>query len=123
MKEPGLIRNQKVSSDKLKVSRRLRRDMTAAENEFWSIVRNRKLCGLKFRRQQVIDGFIVDFFCDEHGLIIEIDGGVHQNEEQYKYDKERDKVITLRNLRILRFSNDDVFNNKEMIVERIKGMI
>lgn len=115
----GIIRNQPVSSEKVERSKELRKTMTEAEQFFWNKVRNRKLSGLKFRRQQVIDGFIVDFYCDELGLCVEIDGGVHEDDEQKQYDKDRDEVLALRGLKVLRFSNDEVLGDWDGIVERL----
>ncbi|TAL39766.1 MAG: DUF559 domain-containing protein, partial [Spirochaetes bacterium] len=76
--------------------------MTDAEKIIWELVRNRKFRNLKFRRQQIIDGFIVDFYCEELRLCLEIDGGVHDDEEQRKYDRERDAVLAQRGVRIVR---------------------
>ncbi len=79
--------------------------------------------GLKFRRQQVIDGFIVDFYCDSLGLCVEIDGGVHDNIEQKNYDRQREELIALRRLRIIRFINDEVLNHEETIKNRIREVL
>jgi very-short-patch-repair endonuclease len=97
--------------------------MTGAEKVFWEMVRDRRMFGLKFRRQQIIDGFIVDFYCDSLGLCVEIDGSVHDSEEQQKYDKLRDEAIALRKLKILRFSNDEVLNNADQIQKTIKELM
>ncbi len=121
MSTKGIIKNQRVSSVKVARSRELRAAMTPAEREFWGMVRDRRMHGLKFRRQQIIDGFIVDFYCDSLGLCVEIDGGVHDLGERKEYDRERDEALRLRGLKILRFTNDDVFENKDFIVERLKG--
>jgi len=86
-------------------------------------VRNRRMHGLKFRRQQIIDGFIVDFYCDSLGLCVEIDGSVHNCSKRKEYDNNRDEALSLRGLKILRFSNDDVFKNKKYITARLKSEI
>ncbi len=117
--DKNITRNQKVSPVKIEQSRNLRTEQTSAEKEFWEIVRNKKLQGLKFRRQQIIDGFIVDFYCDKIGLCVEIDGSVHETEEQRKYDKLRDEAIALRKLKILRISNNDVLYNKDKVFKLI----
>ena len=121
--DKAIARNQKVRPVKIEKSRELRTDQTSAENEFWEMVRNKKMHGLKFRRQQIIDGFIVDFYCGSLGLCVEIDGSVHDTEEQKKYDQLRDEAIALRGLRILRISNDDVLYNKEKVIELIMGYV
>jgi len=66
------------------------------------------MLGLKFRRQQVIDGFIVDFYCAEHGLVIEVDGGVHDDAAVAAYDRERALVLKCRSLKLLRVKNEEV---------------
>jgi len=86
------------------------------------IVRGKRLFGLKFRRQQVIDGFVVDFYCDSLELCVEIDGGVHDSEEQAAYDRNRDTVLALRGLKILRFSNEEVLFHRDAVVERLRGI-
>jgi len=123
MTQKNIAQNQRVSSAKVELSRELRKDMTAAEKEFWEMVRGKKMFGLKFRRQQIIDGFVVDFYCDSIGLCVEIDGGVHDSEEQKTYDKLRDEAIVLRRVRILRLSNDDVLNSKDKVVGLIREHI
>jgi very-short-patch-repair endonuclease len=95
--------------EKREVAGRLRREMTPAEVRLWQCLRANRLAGLHFRRQQVIDGFIADFYCHRAGLVIELDGPVH--ERQREYDEARDKFIGYRGLRILRFSNDEVLTN------------
>jgi very-short-patch-repair endonuclease len=95
--------------------------MTEAEKVFWGMVRGRKMFGLKFRRQQVIDGFIVDFYCDSLGLCVEIDGSVHESEEQREYDRNRDEVLALRGLKVLRFSNDEVLGGEGFVEERLRA--
>ncbi len=121
MTKKGIIKNQQVTYAKVARSRELRATMTPAEREFWDMVRNRRMYGLKFRRQQIIDGVIVDFYCDSLGLCVEIDGGVHDSGERKDYDRNRDETLCRRGLKILRFTNDDVFNNRDYIIERLKG--
>jgi len=82
MSEKSITRNQRVFSSKVELSREFRKDLTDAEKVFREMVRGRRMFGLKFRRQQVIDGFIVDFYCDSIGLCVEIDGSIHEDEEQ-----------------------------------------
>ena len=97
--------------------------MTDAEYKFWDMVKNRKMLGLKFRRQQVIDGFIVDFYCDSLGLCVEIDGEIHTYEKQVVYDKAREDVLELRGLHVIRFKNDEVLSGSEVILKRIKSVL
>jgi len=66
---------------KKQFARQLRQDQTSAEEKVWELLRDKRLLGLKFRRQHVIEGFVVDFYCHEHRLAIEVDGGIHQSEK------------------------------------------
>ena len=91
--------------------------MTEAERLLWHHLRRNQLDGLHFRRQQVIDGFIVDFYCHTTGLVVEVDGGVHQ--QQQRYDSERDRVMSQRGLRVLRFANDELTRDLEAVLQRI----
>ena len=93
---------------KHQLARGFRKNPTAAEALAWSLLRNRGILGLKFRRQQVIDGFVVDFYCAKHRLILEIDGSIHQDPEQMDYDRERTRHFVLQGLRVVRVGNEDV---------------
>jgi very-short-patch-repair endonuclease len=106
----GVTALQYVEKGKKEQARNLRKKSTPAENELWSRLRNRKLAGLKFRRQQVIEGFITDFYCEEVKLAIEVDGPVHGNDEQIKTDRLREKVFCSRGVYTLRFQNEAVLN-------------
>jgi very-short-patch-repair endonuclease len=91
--------------------------MTPEEKILWQHLRANRLNGLHFRRQQIIDGFIVDFYCHAAGLVIEIDGEIHQR--QPEYDAERDKILAARELRILRIRNSEVRDNLEGVLNCI----
>jgi very-short-patch-repair endonuclease len=123
MKQSGIITNQKVTNRKIKVARDLRQNMTKAESAFWEMVRDRKFFNLKFRRQQIIDGLIADFYCNELGLVIEIDGCIHQNHIQKMIDRERDEIFKSIKLEIIRFSNDDVLTRPDYIIEKMKMIL
>jgi len=97
--------------------------MTQAEKVFWHLVRGRKLFGLKFRRQQIIDGFIIDFYCDSLKLCVEIDGDVHDSEEQERYDEFRDQALALRGLATIRFSNEEIIQHKNAVIEKLYSYI
>ena len=94
-----IVSGQRVDRVKVLRSRQLRREMTDAERMLWEALRERRLDGLRFRRQQVIDGFIADFFCSEAGLVVEVDGAVHH--QQQGYDLARDQLLSARGLRVL----------------------
>ena len=97
-------------------ARRMRREPTEAELRFWYEVRDRRLGGLKFRRQVPIGNYIADFLCTEHRLIVEIDGGQHSGSQR---DAARDCVLSAMGYRILRFWNTDVLHNTEGVVETV----
>ncbi|HEY77339.1 MAG TPA: endonuclease domain-containing protein [Thermoflexia bacterium] len=99
-------------------ARELRQEMTPAERVLWERLRNRRLGGLKFRRQHPLGRFIVDFYCASHRLIIELDGPVHK--AQRDYDAARAEYLRERGYRILRFSNEQVLNDIEGVLEVIE---
>ena len=84
-----LVQGALASGDKRELARRFRREATPSERKAWELLRNRRCLGLKFRRQQVIRGFVVDFYCAELRLVLEIDGAVHDRLERQIYDTER----------------------------------
>jgi type I restriction enzyme, R subunit len=100
-------------------ARELRKNQTPAEETLWQLLRNRKLNGLKFRRQHQIGSYITDFYCHEKKLIVELDGEVHNNPERQKHDTTRDKYLTTSGFKILRFPNGMVFNNIENVLIQI----
>jgi very-short-patch-repair endonuclease len=95
----------------------LRRNSTNAERKLWSILRNRALQSFKFRRQQPLGPFIVDFVCLERRLILEVDGGQHA--EEASRDAQRTKWLEEQNFRVLRFWNNDVLGNPEGVAQQI----
>ncbi len=123
MKKTGIVTNQKVCKKKLARSRELRKNMTFAETIFWEMAKNKKLLNLKFRRQQIIDGLIVDFYCNELGLIVEIDGCVHDTNDQQYIDSQRNQIFKSRKLQVIRFSNNDIINKPEFVIEQIKNIL
>jgi very-short-patch-repair endonuclease len=115
----GLTRLQRVSGEKLRDARALRRKMTPAEKALWELVRGRKCNGFKIRRQQIVEGFFTDFYCEKAKLAIEIDGGVHDNPEQQEIDRHREKVFQARGIKTIRFGNEHVLGNLSGVLETI----
>ena len=115
----SVIQDCRVQGNKVVFARKLRSSMTEAETKLWAVLRNRQLSDLKFRRQQIIEGFIVDFYCSSLGLIIEVDGGVHDTKEQKELDQHRTEVFAIKNLKVLRFTNNEVLGNIEYVKRRI----
>jgi very-short-patch-repair endonuclease len=97
---------------KLALARQLRRDSTPMERHAWSLLRNRGMLGLKFRRQHVIGGFIVDFYCPALRLVLELDGAPHEHPDQAGYDRARTGWFVQRGYRVLRLRNRDVSRGK-----------
>ena len=117
MRARYIVKGQRVADVKVQRSRELRRQMTPEEQILWQHLRARHLCGLHFRRQQIIDGFIVDFYCHTAGLVVEVDGALHGQHPEY--DTERDRILTARGLRILRISNENVRQSLDQVLSRI----
>ena len=117
MKARNIVIGQRVEQSKAQRAKELRHRMTQAEQILWEALRANRLGGLHFRRQQVIDGFIVDFYCHAAGLIVEIDGGVHDH--QAEADRERDQILTAKGFSILRFTNDEIKENIAAVLARI----
>ncbi len=118
MKGKQIIAGQKVNPIKQERAKQLRREMTPAEKKLWYYLRNNQLNGLHFRRQQVIDGFIADFYCHDAGVVIEVDGGIH--ERQREYDVERDRIISSRGLQVIRICNEEIQKDIYQVMQRIR---
>jgi very-short-patch-repair endonuclease len=89
-------------------ARKLRRAATSTERYAWSLLRNRGLLGLKFRRQHVVHGFIVDFFCGAERLVLELEGAPHAGTERRGYDAARAATLEAAGYRVIRVANRDV---------------
>ena len=100
-------------------ARDLRRSLTPAEERLWNALRGRRLNSLKFRRQHPFDRFILDFYCVERRLAVEVDGGVHATADQAARDEERTTWLNTRGIRVLRVTNDEVENNLDGVLRRI----
>ncbi|WP_281298284.1 endonuclease domain-containing protein [Flavobacterium limnophilum] len=98
----------------------LRQHATAAEEVLWAELRNNKLEGHKFRRQHPLHVYVADFYCHKLKLVIEIDGGYHQTDEQKMLDAERTQALELQGLRLIRFSNEEVLSRVSEVLSRIK---
>ena len=121
MSPRNIVIGQKVTSGKVLCARELRRDMTESEATLWKELRGNHLDGWHFRRQQIICGYIVDFYCHEAALILEIDGPVH--EQQAEADHERENVLEHNGLRILRFSNQQVLEQLPVVLQIIHAAL
>jgi very-short-patch-repair endonuclease len=101
--------------------RGLRREMTPAEKRLWSALRNRRLEGFKFRRQDWIGPFVADFVCWQARLIVEVDGSQHA--DQTEYDSQRDEYLAGEGFHVLRFWNNDVTGDLEAVLTSIRARL
>ena len=117
MPKRNIVRGQSVSAEKIAKAKELRRNMTNAEKILWQQVRASKL-GWHFRRQQIIHGFIVDFYCHQKSLIIEVDGEIHQH--QIEEDRQRENALKEYGFKIIRFQNHEVERNLPQVLAKIR---
>ena len=115
----GRVREMAIPPDILRNARDLRSTMTDAENLLWLLLRDRRFCGFKFRRQHPVSRYILDFYCHKAKLAIELDGGGHASDEQMAYDAERTKELQGTAIKVLRFWNSDVLKDVELVLESI----
>ena len=105
--------------EKYNRARNLRKNSTTQEQKLWELIRNRKLNGLKFVRQYPIGNYIVDFACRQKKIIIELDGGQHNEDANIVYDTERTKYLENSGYKVIRFWNNEIDNNIEGVYERL----
>ena len=104
-------------------ARELRKNMTRAEEVLWSRLRKKQVDGFTFRRQHPIDIYIVDFYCHEFNLIIEVDGEIHEIPEVSEHDEGRTAELERLGLVIIRFTNQEVIQQTDNVINRIKAQI
>lgn len=110
-----------IRTTRTPIARRLRAQPTQAETLLWRHLRNRQLDGWKFKRQFPIDRFVVDFCCTEARLVVELDGGQH--EQQTEQDAARTEVLSAMGYLVVRFWNNDVLSNIDGVLETIARTI
>ncbi|MBU2444795.1 MAG: DUF559 domain-containing protein, partial [Bacteroidetes bacterium] len=111
------------SKEMIQRARALRKSSTPAEEILWDVLRDRQFNNLKFRRQHIIEKFITDFYCAEYKLAIEIDGSIHNEKEQIERDQFRQKVIEDLGIKVIRFKNDEIFNELTSVLQKIYDAI
>ena len=116
----GKIYNRKSDNEKRK---NLRNNMTKAEAILWRELMGKKMLGFKFRRQFSIGAFVVDFYCPSLKLAIEADGATHYTDEEKEYDRRRESEISQLNIKFLRFTNPEIYEDLYNVVEKIKTKI
>ena len=111
-----------IAKNKLKtIARNLRKNQTDSEKLLWSHLRNRQIAGFKFRRQFPIEAYIVDFACISDNLIIELDGGQHT--ETADHYEARTKFLNEKGFKVIRFWNNEVFENTEAVLQKIYDVL
>lgn len=113
----NIVRGQSISYEMHERAKKLRHEMTPAEKILWKEVGANRLNGLHFRRQQIIHGYFADFYCHQHELIVELDGGIH--ELQKEYDAEREAYLIALGFRTIRFKNEEITNNLKAVLQKI----
>jgi len=101
-------------------SRELRQVETEPEKTLWELLRNKKLNGLKFRRQHPLGNYIADFYCHEKKLVIELDGAIHDTKENIDYDKRRTQQLNEEGIIVVRFRNEEVMTDIEAVIKKIR---
>jgi len=99
------------------MARNLRKNTTEAEAILWNEIRNKKIKGYKFRRQHPLSNYIADFYCHEARLVIEVDGEIHEYSKEY--DECRSSMLNEYGITIIRFSNNEIFNDLNSVISRI----
>lgn len=109
--------NKKLDPQLLIFAKSMRHSATDAEQVMWQILRAKRFMNLKFRRQHVIEPYIVDFYCHEIGLVIELDGSQHGTDDAMEYDAERTKFLEALGLRVVRYWNNEVLGRTDVVLE------
>lgn len=109
--------------DKIRLrARELRKHQTFAEKLLWHLLRKKSL-GCKFRRQHCIGNYVVDFYCSEFGLVIEVDGDVHDLDDVKEYDSIRQKYLETSGYKVIRFQNEEVINETDRTLKAIEEVV
>jgi very-short-patch-repair endonuclease len=103
--------------------RKLRKDQTFCEKIMWTYLRDRKTLGYKFRRQYSVDHYVIDFYCPELKLAIELDGSIHDEPDQKEYDKHRQEYLEKFGVRFIRITNDELMGNANRAFNKIEEEI
>ena len=107
----------KLDPQLLEFAKIMRSNATDAEHLMWQLLRAKRFMNLKFRRQHVIAPYIVDFYCHELGLVIELDGSQHGTDNGKEYDAERTKFLEALGLRVVRYWNNDALGRTDVVLE------
>ena len=116
-------RTQQGLRKALSQTQRLRAEMTPAEQLLWTKLRSKQCHSFKFRRQHAIGPFIVDFFCPEQLLVVEIDGDVHAEKKKTTKDRQRERYLRSLGLQVIRYTNHEVLNNLDGVLEHLLSVL
>ena len=109
--------------EKKELRKQLRNNATPAEKKLWKALQGKKLDGFKFRRQHSIDRYILDFFCPTANLAIKLDGNSHYSAEAIEYDRTRDNYLQSVGIKIIRYSNYEVYENLDGVLKNIRSYL
>jgi very-short-patch-repair endonuclease len=104
-------------------ARSLRRNQTDAERKLWHHLRDRRLDGWKFRRQHPVGPYVLDLYCADARLVIELDGGQHDFDAHRNHDEARTAYLEKQGIKVIRFWNNDVMENALSVLEAIRGAL
>ena len=104
-------------------AKRLRQSSTPGENAWWERLRDRRFLGLKFRRQVPIGPYVADFYCHDRRLVLELDGGIHEEERRKAHDDNRDANLIALGFKVLRFTNDDLLEDLDSVLEKARQYV
>ena len=121
MKQNPITKNLNNQLSLKPIRKDLRKNLTPAEAKLWTYLKTSQLENRKFRRQHSIENYILDFYCPQENLAIELDGEVHNGFSQRKYDKARDNFLKSKGIKVLRFENKIVFENPIGLLKAIKN--
>lgn len=113
----------KINPELLEFARNMRKNPTSAENFMWQILRSRRFAGFKFRRQHMIAPYIVDFYCHEIKLVIELDGSQHNDPQVQRSDQLRTEFLKSQNITVIRFWNHDVLQQSEQVLNYLWNVV
>jgi very-short-patch-repair endonuclease len=112
-----------AKADTFQYACELRKNMTEAERVLWESLKKNNFKEFRFKAQHPIKTFIADFYCHKAKLVIEVDGGIHDCEENKEYDENRSYEFEELGLKIIRFTNEDVLNNTDFVIEQISKQL
>ena len=112
----------KLDTQLLVFAKSMRTNATDAENLIWQLLRAKRFMNLKFRRQHVIKPYIVDFYCHEIGLVIELDGSQHRTDDAIEYDAERTKFLEALGLTVVRYCNHEALGQADVVLGDLWGV-